>query len=436
MASALIRLSALALLIVVIAGCGGGSSGGAGGGGGNNPTVVTFTVNGPTPTAVAAKIGSGAFAAQTISSGKVSLSIPSGTTEFAVAVKCPPLSQTVGPLTITTSGQTVFEATTADGTEFTIPCSAPVSNPATGALTGSADASAIAGVNTIGVTAGSESYFLTGASSNFNLTAPAGTSRVAVGGYVYTASNPYGADSVYTLAALRNFDGVTVPGTVNGGATVELGAADAVTQEPITYIGLPSNYAAPGVFAFYEWKNGGGVWLTNGAASTYPVVPGAAAETGDFYIFTVSAYSQSHVGEGMVVSASSTSAGPLTFTFPPPWSYAGPAAAAQPSFDVTYAGFAGKAGVTDTAAIGWQTGSGNTTQYSCQVLASANYLNGSTTLVVPDLSGVPGFLPAPVSGTNVAWLAEIIQRSNGFLQPSSTAGNASSVLNGGTFTVP
>jgi hypothetical protein len=92
--------------------------------------------------------------------------------------------------------------------------------------------------------------------------------------------------------------------------------------------------------------------------------------------------------------------------------------------------------VTDAAAIGWQTGSGNTTQYSCQVLASANYLNGSTTLVVPDLSGVPGFLTPPPSGTNVAWLAEIFQSSNGFLQPSSTAGNASSVLNGGTFTVP
>ena len=109
---------------------------------------------------------------------------------------------------------------------------------------------------------------------------------------------------------------------------------------------------------------------------------------------------------------------------------------AVPSFDVTYPGFAGKTGVTNAVAISWQTGSENTTRYSYQVSASANYLNGSTTLALPDLSGVPGFLTPPASGTKVAWWAEILQNSNGFLQPSSSGANGSSVQNGGTFTVP
>ena len=131
------------------------------------------------------------------------------------------------------------------------------------------------------------------------------------GAYVSTASSPRAAGLVYTLAALRNFDGVAVPGTVNDGATVVLGAADAVTnQEPITYKDLPGNYSAPNITAFYEWKDGGAVWLTNRVVSRYPAVPSAAIEPGDFYTFTVGAYSQSKVGEGMVVTASSPSGRP------------------------------------------------------------------------------------------------------------------------------
>ena len=436
-----LRWSICGLGLVLAVGCGGGNGGSVGGGGGGNPTTVTFTFKGAPPTTVAAKIGSNAFTAQTLTSGTLSLSIPGGTTDFAVALNCPLLSQTVGALTITTGGQAVFEATTADGTEFTTSCSSPVSNPTPGALTGSVDASAISGANTIGVAASNgtstgEDFFLTGPSSNFNLNAPAGTNRVAVGGYVYSSSNPYGANSVYTLAAVRNFDGVTVPGSVNGGATVELGAADAVTQQPITYKHVPGNYSAPSTFAFFLWKNGGGVWLTNGAASEYPAVPNAAAEAGDYYAFTVAAYSQLTVGEGIVVSTSSGSAGPQTFTFPVPWTYSGPVPAALPSFDMNYTGFTGKTGVTDAAGMSWQTGSENTTRYSYQVLASANYMNGLTTVALPDLSGMPGFLAPPASGTSAVWFAEIIQNSNGFLQPSSGGGNASSVQNGGTFTVP
>src|SRR6185437_14297378 len=110
------------LMLLASAGCGGGS-GGAGstglpGPGDSNPTVVTFKFNSGTPSAVAARVGSGAFTAQTLSAGALSLSIPSGTSNFAVAFVC----------TLTLNGlaqipeQFVFEASTADGSSFNLPC--------------------------------------------------------------------------------------------------------------------------------------------------------------------------------------------------------------------------------------------------------------------------------------------------------------------------
>ncbi len=437
-------LSVAVPVFAVVVGCG-GSAGTTDGGGGGNPTHVTFTFKGATPTAVAAKVGSGAFTVQALSAGTLTLSIPSGTTDFAVAVNCPPQSQAMGSLTLTSSYQIVMEASTADGTEFTGSCTIPWSTPPTGILTGRVDASAIPGANYIGVDAtnggsGGEAFFLSGTASDLNLLLPAGTDRVGLGAYVYTASNPYGANSVWTLAAVRNFDGVAVPGSVNGGVAVELGAADAVTQQPITYKNVPSNYGAPSTFAYFVWKDSGGVWLSNGATSEYPAVPTVAAEAGDYYSFYVAAYSQSTAGEGMLVSATSTSAGPQTFTFPATWTYAGPTPAALLSFDMNYTGFAGKTGVADAAGLSWQTGTGtqSSTNYSYQVIASANYLNGSTRLTLPELSSVPGFLTLPASGTNAVWLAEIIQSSNGFLQPVKGGANTntSSVQNVGTFTVP
>jgi hypothetical protein len=82
MSSALPRLSLLASVLVVVAGCGGSGGNTGGGGGGQAPTLVTFTISGSTPTAVATQVGSGAFTAATLTSGKMTLSLPDGTTNF------------------------------------------------------------------------------------------------------------------------------------------------------------------------------------------------------------------------------------------------------------------------------------------------------------------------------------------------------------------
>ena len=136
-----LRFSAIGGVFILLAGCGSGSGnttgGGVGGGGGNNPTTVTFTVTGGTPTAVATQIGSGAFTSATLSGGSLTLSVPSGTTNFAVAFVCPPLTSYTPPET----EQYVYEASTLDGTSFSEWCLGGSSNEATGTLTGAVDAS-------------------------------------------------------------------------------------------------------------------------------------------------------------------------------------------------------------------------------------------------------------------------------------------------------
>jgi uncharacterized membrane protein len=68
-------------------------------------------------------------------------------------------------------------------------------------------------------------------------------------------------------------------------------------------------------------------------------------------------------------------------------------------------------------------------------MASANYQNGSPTVKFPDLSGLSGFLPAPPSGTQVTWLAQITQASGGQVSSPSNV-MAVTVSNSGFFNVP
>jgi hypothetical protein len=79
------------------------------------------------------------------------------------------------------------------------------------------------------------------------------------------------------------------------------------------------------------------------------------------------------------------------------------------------------------------TGSSN----MCSVIATTNYQNGSTSMAVPDLSGVPGFLAPPATGTTVDWTAEILQGSGRVGQGSATANsNGSAVQTSGIYIVP
>ena len=178
---------------------------------------------------------------------------------------------------------------------------------------------------------------------------------------------------------------------------------------------------------------GAGGFTVATATSQYPALPSAAFLSGDFYEFFASAFNSAKAGEMMIVARSSTSAGPVSFAFPAPWTYAGPTPAALPSFNFAYTGFNGEAGVYQTALTGWNGASGFT---EIEVTATRNFQNGSTTITFPDLSGFTGFVTTPTSGTEVGWVALIAQSSAGLPQPMTANSTITTVENAGAYTVP
>jgi hypothetical protein len=156
-------------------------------------------------------------------------------------------------------------------------------------------------------------------------------------------------------------------------------------------------------------------------------------QSGDYYSFTT--ILTNLAGNQMAVFQNSTTGGPLSVAFPAAWSYAGPTPAALPAFDLAYSGFSGNTGVIDSAILTWPlTGA---TQSVLQVFATGDYLNGSTTLTVPNFSSLTGFLAAPASATQVSWVATIDQGSYpSFQQPIPANSTTTTVSNMGTYTVP
>jgi hypothetical protein len=433
---ACLRLSALGVAGALLAGCGGGSAGNPGGGGGtggnSSPTTVTFQFEGPAPTAVAARTGSGPFKLQALTSGVLNLSVPAGTTTFAVAYVCP----TPAEAGLEITEQVVHQLSVADGTTFTETCAvaagaAPGSGGTTGPsgiLTGSVDASAISGASLVniyaqnGSSAAQESSL--GVRSDFSFSAPAGNDRVLVLAYSATGQ---GLTAGSSLVAARNFPSQTVPGVLNGGNTVALGAADLVSSQPITYSNLPSGYSAPSTTVV--WGGGGGAFvIADHATSQYPALPAGAVQSGDRYGFSARSHSSAKVSEAVSVNLYASEGGPLEVRFPPSWAYGGPAPAALPAFDFSYAGMTNRGGVFYIAYVSWPRGS--TAWADFLVGTSASAVNGST-VVFPDLSGLPGFLAPPGPGTDVAWGASIMQTNWGQASSSFAA-----VENSGEYTVP
>jgi len=436
MSFGMIRLSIFSGIFILIAGCGGsgGSTGGSGGGG--NPTTVTVTFAGATPTAVATQIGSGAYTTAT-PANTVTLTLPSGTTNFAVAYVCPPINEGTTANPQMETYESVLEASSLDGSSFSESCpTAPTTGPTgtTGTLTGTTDGSAIPGASELlivannGTSGASTSAGVSSAS--FSMTAPAGTDRVAVTASEMTLQ---GFEEYISLLAVKNFSSQTVPGALNGGNTVVLGAADQTVQETITYQNVPAGFGAPSTNVFYLWNGGGGLFVANAVTSSYPALPSGATESGDYYSFVATAYS--NTTDSMVaVTTNTTSGGSQSFTFPQPWSYSGPTPAARPSFDLIYSGSSGASNFIDGISIIWIPTL--TSESVVNVSATSKYLNGSTTIAVPDLSSLTGFIAPPPSGAYVIWSAEILQANFSLLQATPSTGTITEVYNGGTFNVP
>jgi hypothetical protein len=101
-----------------------------------------------------------------------------------------------------------------------------------------------------------------------------------------------------------------------------------------------------------------------------------------------------------------------------------------------YTGFSGE-NITQNATIGWYSSPGASRPfYTIELEATANYQSGSTTLAVPDLSGVDGLLAPPSSGTQVEWSAGVEQQSYGLGSQAPLNATWSSVWNDGSYAVP
>ncbi len=427
----------------MIAGCGGGSSGGGnsggggnGGGGESNPTAVTFTISGPTPTAVATQIGSGSFTGATLTAGQVTLSLPSGTTKFALAYVCPIAPPTNGDIAAAQTVQGLIEATTADGTSFSETCPSLSSTPSTGTLTGAVDATAIAGAVSLQIDAGGNGNLTDaiepGASSSFSFAAPVGTDRVDVLAYGTVATS--GPLAGVFLVGAKDFENQAVPGALNGGSPVVLGTADETTSESVTVTGVPAGFAPPigAAFLLLGGESAGeGIYLTDAAATQYPVMPTGFLQSGDSYALILRSVAES-ADEGVEVTKTFTTPGPVSITLPTPWAYAGPAPAAFPTFNVAYSGFTGSGTVYNEMAVNWP--ANGTTQFLFQVTATANYLGGSSSVVFPDLSSQAGFFAAPASGTPVSWNSTLSQGP--FPVTNQANATVTTVFNGGQYLVP
>jgi len=414
--------------MVCLAGCGGGSNGGSGGGGGTgggtggggSSTTVTYTFTGGTPTAVATQIGTGAYTQASLQSGALTLSIPSGTTNYSVAYVCP---------TSISSIENVIDASIEDGTSFTEICNNWTA-PQSGLATLQVNASAIPGASEVDVVWGSDYTYAqpwSGDTLSFSDQMTAGTYDVFVVVYDSTGEYPL---------AVRILRSQTVPGALNGGNPVVFAASDETVTQTITYDNLPAGSSPfdPPVVDFFT-SDGQELELEAfpmvTPATQYPAMPTGAVQSGDYYTFDTSA-SGGAAGGTVSASMATASGGPQTFTFPAPWSYPGPTAAALPTFSFSYTGFSGKPSVVQEATITWTLGILSGQQI--QMRATASYQSGATSITIPDLSGLTGFIAPAPSGTLVVWSAEIQQGSA--FQTTPPNGTVQSVANAGAYIEP
>jgi hypothetical protein len=413
-----------------LAACGGGSNSGSSGGGtsgGGNPTTVTFTFNGSpnsvAPVAVATQIGTGSYTLATLTSGKLTIEIPNGQTNFSVAYLCPSTSGITPPQNL----EYIREISTLDGKSYSAHC-LQQDTPQSGVATLQVNAAAIPGAAWVNL--GSSALPWSGSALDFS--AP-----LAVGTYDIPVSVAKQQISYDNYLAVRILRAQTVPGALNGGATVVFGTGDEVVPQTITYNNVPTGYLLSSPLVIYQTAGGASILLDlNGPPGQYLALPSAAYQSGDSYLFSAEAVSlagNQSLGGGTSVGVEtfSSSGGPQTLTFPAPWSYAGPTPAALPTFNFTYSGFSGPSNVSQAAIITWYQATSSINQIS--MTATANYQSGSTSMTIPDLSNLTGFLTPQASGT-IYWTALLNQGNLVGANPPS--GTTQSVSNYGTYALP
>jgi len=397
--------------------CGGSSSSG----GGTPPptgTAIAVTFAGTAPVAVATQIGTNSWSAASLSSSSLDLTLPEGTTTYGIAYVCS-TTQSGVPL----NQENIVEATVQDGTTYQVNCAAAAS--ANGTATGSVDATAFPLTANIEVLGLSGYALVPGLTGSFSLTTESGTQDVAF----------VALDSSNNTLAVHILPGQTIPGAINNGATVTFVATDVVTPQTISVSGVPAGFTG-GTQATYVTANGTYIVLPTSTAGQYPTIPTSTQlQTGDYYIIDGYA-SEATTFQGVDYTTTTTTPSALAVTLPVALTTGAPTPAALPTFNVTYSGFSGLTNVADYGSIAWFT-TAPSTEIIIQVTATSAYQNGATTLAIPDLSAISGFLASPASGTTVYWGDGVLSGTYQTYTPRPTNGTLSSAYyNNDMFIVP
>lgn len=378
-------------------------------------TQIAVKFTGGAPLAVAQQIGAGNWAAASLKNGSLNLTVPAGTSTYGIAYVCPTW-QGMGPV----SSEYAIYATTQDATSFTVSCFV---NPTLATVTGNFDVSAIATATQAQIYASEFfSQTVSGVSGAFSFQAPKGTNDIAVVA-LDASGNPVGVKIV------RN---QTVPGAVSG--TITLASTDATSVQNMSDAGIPTGFLPnpAGPYAEYFTANNTAFYAANTSVNTqYSVVPASEAQSGDYYFFTSNDAGGSN--QHVYATQTTTAGAAETLTFPTPLPAVSPAPAKFPSFTVAYSGFSGDAAVSYSANVQWQISG---TDYGITATATSAYQNGASTLVIPDLTSLSGFLAMATSGTTVDWQVYVYGGSYQWFTPTPASGTLSFVQNQGSYTEP
>jgi hypothetical protein len=432
---ALLAVILTALFGSTFCGCGGSTSNGNQG----NTTTITVTFTGPTPTAVATQIGSATFTPASLSGSTLTFTLPDETTNFAVAYVCPTWTESPGPGVIDSfSDEYVIMASTSDATTYTRECiQSPVPNiPTMGTFTATLDSSAIPGSegDTIFALQGDFSVGY-GMGDNpieqFSMQLPVGTDDI----FVASSTFPSPISTQSTILALKAFPSQKVPGTLNGGNTVTLTAADETTPTAITYSNVPTGSSPVSSASFYPNGQTLPLPLSIGATSTYPALPSSLLAGDAKYGFTSIPTLNVTSPYNMNVMSYTNSNDPLSVNYPNSWICPTPIATTYPVISLSsYSGFEGLNGVGMQNRYLWNTTA--TSRYSIYVAAASDVIPASG-LTVPDLSGAGrSFFAVPVSGTSAEWNSTISHYSSGKYLNIAINTYEQNVFCNGTYTVP
>ena len=200
---------------------------------------------------------------------------------------------------------------------------------------------------------------------------------------------------------------------------------------------VPSGFASPAASVEYVTSAGTSFVLEGSATTQYPVVPAAYVQTGDFYSFQANASDTGTHSTSVGVMQNDTGGGAATLSLPAPVSYSGPQPAALPTIDFSYSGFSGMGAVAQQAEIEWIPSTNSL--YSLTVIATGNYQAGSSSIAIPDLTAVAGFLPSASSGSEIYWVVSAWGGTTpvfDYLAAPPSSGSVSFVEQSGTFTAP